>query len=193
MKLLIVSIGLLLCSAHAAQPAAPKFLPIDEKINVDFPNESRRAIVRNVADLFGLNLVLPEDFPDDKTSIKLRGVNWREIFDATFTASGYIYVVRSNLVLVMPRSDPREEIFALRDATQESIDENLKLREAIKRLLGSDQLTHETRGGISRLLADPHKCGDELLKMLPKKRPNQALQPNADAARSADEALPPRG
>jgi hypothetical protein len=178
MKLIIVSILLLLCSVSAAPSGAPGPLPVDAKINVDFPNESRRAIVRNVADLFGLNLVLPEDFPDDKTSIKLRQVNWREIFDATFTACGYIYVVRSNLVLVMPRSDPREEIFALRDATQEAIDENLKLREAMKRLLGSD-LTHETRGAISRLLADPHQCGDELLKVLPKKRPNQSPEPTA--------------
>jgi type IV pilus assembly protein PilQ len=54
----------------------------DETISVDFPDEEIRTILRNVADLYDLNLVIPDTLQGN-TSIKLRNVTWDEVFDVT--------------------------------------------------------------------------------------------------------------
>ncbi|HQF40629.1 MAG TPA: hypothetical protein PK322_16055, partial [Opitutaceae bacterium] len=49
--------------APAAPAATPSTVSLGEKkdlISVDFPNEEIRTILRNVADMFELNLVVPE-------------------------------------------------------------------------------------------------------------------------------------
>src|SRR5216684_3049074 len=61
---------------------APKLIVTQgtkDTLSVDFPNEDIRTILRNVADLFELNLVVPDTLTG-KTSIKLRDVTWRQIF-----------------------------------------------------------------------------------------------------------------
>src|SRR6185312_15429379 len=50
-----------------------------DTLSVDFPDEEIRNVLRNVADLFELNLVIPDTL-QGKTSIKLRDVTWRQIF-----------------------------------------------------------------------------------------------------------------
>ncbi|MCC5022899.1 MAG: hypothetical protein J6386_08935 [Candidatus Synoicihabitans palmerolidicus] len=65
-------------------PAAPTVVIADEVtassvsmgnevLSVDFPDKEIRNILRNVADLFELNLVIPDTWPGN-TSIKLRDV-----------------------------------------------------------------------------------------------------------------------
>ncbi len=51
-----------------------------DTLSVDFPDEEIRNILRNVADLFELNLVIPDTLQGN-TSIKLRDVTWRQIFE----------------------------------------------------------------------------------------------------------------
>src|SRR5882724_426704 len=46
-----------------------------DTLSVDFPDEEIRTVLRNVADLFELNLVIPDTL-QGKTSIKLRDVTW---------------------------------------------------------------------------------------------------------------------
>ena len=50
-----------------------------DTLSVDFPDEDIKTILRNVADLFELNIVVPDTLVG-KTSIKLRDVSWRQIF-----------------------------------------------------------------------------------------------------------------
>ena len=45
----------------------------EETISVDFPDEDVRTILRNVADLFDLNVVIP-DALQGRTSVKLRNI-----------------------------------------------------------------------------------------------------------------------
>ncbi|HBM85626.1 MAG TPA: hypothetical protein DD423_02365, partial [Opitutae bacterium] len=52
----------------------------EETISVDFPDEDVRTILRNVADLFDLNLVVPDTL-QGRTSVKLRNITWRQVFE----------------------------------------------------------------------------------------------------------------
>jgi type IV pilus assembly protein PilQ len=69
-------------------------------LSVDFPDEDIRTILRNVADLFELNLVIP-DALQGKTSIKLHDVTWRQIFEVVLTPVGYTYVDEAGIIKVV--------------------------------------------------------------------------------------------
>ncbi len=71
-----------------------------DKLSVDFPDEDVRTILRNVAELFELNLVVPDTL-QGKTSIKLRDVTWRQIFQVVLAPVGYTYVEEGNIITVV--------------------------------------------------------------------------------------------
>jgi type IV pilus assembly protein PilQ len=71
-----------------------------DTLSVDFPDEDIRTILRNVADLFELNLVIPETL-QGKTSIKLRDVSWRQIFEVILTPVGYTYIEQGSIIKVV--------------------------------------------------------------------------------------------
>src|SRR6476620_8373571 len=72
---------------EAVRPAAPKAKDGKETLSVDFPDEDIVNILRNVADLFELNIVIPPSL-QGKASIKLRDVTWRQIFVSVLTPVG---------------------------------------------------------------------------------------------------------
>ena len=55
-----------------------------DMISVDFPNAEIRTVLRNVADLYMLNIVIPEGL-QGTTSIKLRDVSWKQIFSVVLS------------------------------------------------------------------------------------------------------------
>lgn len=71
-----------------------------DTLSVDFPDEDVRNILRNVADLFELNLVIPEEL-QGKASIKLRDVTWRQIFQVVLDPVGYTYIEEGNIIKVV--------------------------------------------------------------------------------------------
>lgn len=71
----------------------------EETISVDFPDEDVRTILRNVADLFELNLVIPDTL-QGRTSIKLRNITWRQVFEVVLDPFGYTYVEDRNIIRV---------------------------------------------------------------------------------------------
>jgi type II secretory pathway component GspD/PulD (secretin) len=71
-----------------------------ETLSVDFPDDEVRNILRNVADLFELNLVIPDTL-QGKTSVKLRDVTWRQIFKVVLNPVGYTYVEEGNIIRVV--------------------------------------------------------------------------------------------
>ena len=90
-------------SASGAATPAPTTVALSEKkdlISVDFPNEEVRTILRNVADMFELNLVVPETL-QGRTSIKLRNVTWRQIFREVLTPVGYTFMEDENIIRVV--------------------------------------------------------------------------------------------
>ena len=71
-----------------------------DMISVDFPNEEIRTVLRNVADLYMLNIVIPEEL-QGTTTIKLRDVSWRQIFDVVLEPIGYTYVEEGNIIQII--------------------------------------------------------------------------------------------
>src|SRR5450432_2483344 len=76
--------------APAPADSAPKpaLVRAKDTLSVDFPDEEIRTVLRNVADLFELNLVIPDTL-QGKTSVKLRDVTWRQIFKVVLEPVGY--------------------------------------------------------------------------------------------------------
>jgi type IV pilus assembly protein PilQ len=80
----------------------------DETISVDFPNEEIRTILRNVADMYDLNLVIPETLTGT-TSIKLRNVTWKQVFQVVLEPVGFTYMVDNNIVKIKSRQEMTTE------------------------------------------------------------------------------------
>jgi type IV pilus assembly protein PilQ len=94
----------------AAEEPAPVSVASTGKdtLSVDFPDEEIRTILRNVADLFELNLVIPDTLQGN-TSIKLREVTWRQIFQVILSPIGYTFVEDGNIIKVVSQTSLAEE------------------------------------------------------------------------------------
>ena len=71
----------------------------EETISVDFPDEDVRTILRSVADLYDLNLVIPDGL-QGRTSIKLRSITWDQVFEVVLDPLGYTFIEDRNIILV---------------------------------------------------------------------------------------------
>lgn len=79
-----------------------------DTLSVDFPDEEIRNILRNVADLFELNLVIPDTLQGN-TSIKLRDVTWRQIFEVVLGPVGFTFVEEGNIIKVVSQESLLQE------------------------------------------------------------------------------------
>jgi type II secretory pathway component GspD/PulD (secretin) len=113
-------------AAPAVTPAAEPAVPVaavsrdKDTLSVDFPDEDIKTILRNVADLFELNLVVPDTLTG-KTSIKLRDVTWEQIFQVVLSPVGYSYVKEGNIIKIVSnellQQEPGStEVFVLNNA-----------------------------------------------------------------------------
>ncbi len=84
----------------ATAPAAAEAPKAKDTLSVDFPDEDVRSILRNVADLFELNIVIPDTL-QGRTSIKLRDVTWRQIFSVVLTPVNYTFIEEGNIIKVI--------------------------------------------------------------------------------------------
>jgi len=80
--------------------SAPVFTKSKDTLSVDFPDEEVRTILRNVADLFELNLVIPDTL-QGRTSLKLRDVTWRQIFQVILSPVGYTFIEDGNIIKIV--------------------------------------------------------------------------------------------
>ncbi|MDP2138754.1 MAG: secretin N-terminal domain-containing protein [Candidatus Didemnitutus sp.] len=128
----------LLASAHAQTESTPTEVTVvgaapvqgtamrdRDTLSVDFPDEDIRTILRNVADLFELNLVVPDTLVG-RTSIKLRDVTWRQIFQVVLSQASYTYVEEGNIIKVVSNEsltlEPvSTEVFILNNAKAQDI------------------------------------------------------------------------
>lgn len=107
-------------SVEGADPAAAPVTRDKDTLSVDFPDEDIKTILRNVADLFELNLVVPDTLTG-KTSIKLRDVTWEQIFTVVLSPVGYTYVKEGNIIKIVSnellQQEPgTTEVFILNNA-----------------------------------------------------------------------------
>jgi len=100
-------------------------LESSELTTVNYPNEEIRTVLRNVADLYSLNIVIPETLVG-ATSIKLRDVSWKQIFNVVLDPVGYTYVEEGSIIKVVSRDSlnfepPTTEIFMINYAEASEI------------------------------------------------------------------------
>ncbi len=76
----------------------------EETISVDFPDEDVRTILRNVADLFDLNVVIP-DVLQGRTSVKLHNITWRQVFEVVLEPLDFTYVEDRNIIRIKSIAD----------------------------------------------------------------------------------------
>ena len=79
-----------------------------DTLSVDFPDEDIRNILRNVADLFELNIIMP-DALQGKTTIKLRDVTWRQIFESVLQPVGFTYIEDGNIIKIVSNESLLQE------------------------------------------------------------------------------------
>ena len=92
----------------AAAPSKTKDSAGHDTLSVDFPDEEIRNILRNVAELFDLNIVVPETL-QGKTSVKLHDVTWHQIFQVVLTPVGYTYVEDGNIIKIVSNESLTQE------------------------------------------------------------------------------------
>jgi type IV pilus assembly protein PilQ len=79
-----------------------------DTLSVDFPDEDIRNILRNVADLFELNIIMPDTL-QGKTTIKLRDVTWRQIFQSVLTPVNFTYIEDGNIIKIVSNESLLQE------------------------------------------------------------------------------------
>ena len=106
--------------AHTVVTTKTKDSSGKDTLSVDFPDTDIREILRNVADLFELNLVMPDTL-QGKASIKLRDVTWRQIFEVVLKQVGYTFIEKDNIVKIVSLNDLQNEPFSTRTFTFENV------------------------------------------------------------------------
>lgn len=112
-------------TVEGAEPTAAAVSRDRDTLSVDFPDEEIRTILRNVADLFELNLVVPDTLTG-KTSIKLRDVTWRQIFQVVLSPVGYTYIEEGNIIKIVSNDTLLQEpvstdVFIINNAKAEDL------------------------------------------------------------------------
>ena len=75
-----------------------------ETISVDFPEEDVRDIIRSVADLYELNVVIPDSLAGS-VSLKLRDVTWQQVFDVVLEPLNFTYLTEGNIIKIKSRDE----------------------------------------------------------------------------------------
>lgn len=73
-------------------------------ISVDFPNENVLTIIKNVAELYQLNIVIPEELGSYMIGIRMRAVDWSEVFDHCLSRVGYEWYQKDNVIYIVKDS-----------------------------------------------------------------------------------------
>jgi type IV pilus assembly protein PilQ len=89
----------------------------EETFSIDFNEEEARAILRSIADLYRLNVVIPETLRG-MVSIKLHDVTWQEAFRSVLEPLGFAYIQDGKIIKIKSRAEIETEpmetrVFAL--------------------------------------------------------------------------------
>ncbi|MCX6953747.1 MAG: hypothetical protein NTV51_16470 [Verrucomicrobia bacterium] len=79
-----------------------------DSVSVDFRDQDIRDILANVADLFEINLVMPETL-QGKQTIKLRDVTWRQIFTNVLAPVNYTFIEDGNIIKIVSNESLTQE------------------------------------------------------------------------------------
>jgi type IV pilus assembly protein PilQ len=163
-------------SAPPVQPAAPKpdlvitpdaLAPTVAKgkdtLSVDFEDQDNRTVLRNVADLFELNVVIPDTLTG-KSSIKLRDVTWRQIFQVVLSPVGYTFIEEGNIIKVVNQDALAQEPLTTEVFTLNYAKADAATITAITSLLSKDGKIIPDNRTNSLIITDR---GSQMLKLRP--------------------------
>jgi len=92
------------------------FAAPEERQTIDYENEDIRKVIRDVADRFELNVVIPETL-QGRASVKLRDVTWPQVYHVLLTPVGYTFSPEDNIIKIVPLNydalRPREQSSSL--------------------------------------------------------------------------------
>jgi len=88
----------------------------DETISLNVDDQEIRVILRNIAELFELNLVIPDDL-SGRTSLNLKDVTWQQVFNIVLEEKGYSWQEVNGIIRIRKgtstdtgEEDPRVKI-----------------------------------------------------------------------------------
>ncbi|MCS6246996.1 MAG: hypothetical protein H2173_05800 [Opitutus sp.] len=147
----VVVLAAAVAPAVAAVPAAV-VAPVTatrskDTSDVDFPDEEIRVILRNIADLYELNLVVPDTL-QGRTSLKLHEVTWRQIFQVVLSPVGYSFAEDGNIIKIVSLDMLAQEPFV----TQSVILDNVaagSIEPLVKSNLSPAQAATATAPGVA--------------------------------------------
>jgi type IV pilus assembly protein PilQ len=70
-----------------------------ETISLNVDDQEIRVILRNIAELFELNLVVPDTL-QGRTSLNLRDVTWQQVFDIVLEQKGYSWTSENGIIRI---------------------------------------------------------------------------------------------
>ncbi|HZZ20741.1 MAG TPA: secretin N-terminal domain-containing protein [Opitutaceae bacterium] len=95
-------------SVKDTNAAGVKSAPGKDTLTVDFADEEIRSILRDVAELFDLNMVIPDTL-QGKTTVKLHDVTWHQILQVVLTPVGYTFIEDGNIIKVVSNESVNQE------------------------------------------------------------------------------------
>jgi hypothetical protein len=121
-RLLLALLTTLVCYAQTPPEAAP-LQRKEQTFSIDYSDIEIGTLLRDVADRFDLNLVIPDTLRGT-TSIKLREVNWRQAFNIVLNPVGYTFVEEGNIVKVLTIEDYRSKDLMVKHGDHDSAGED---------------------------------------------------------------------
>lgn len=89
-------------------PASAALTDADRIPFIDYQDTDIRTIILEVAELYELNISVPETLTGS-TSIKLRNVTWRDLFDLVLGQVDFTYVEQNGIVRIVSRASLQTE------------------------------------------------------------------------------------
>lgn len=96
---------------HAGAPHGVKGIQRniqDDTFSLDFADEPIRNVIRYIADVYSLNVVIPESLSGN-VSLKLKDVNWPEVFKAVLDPAGFSYIQEGKIIKIKSLEDVKSE------------------------------------------------------------------------------------
>jgi type IV pilus assembly protein PilQ len=102
----------------------------DDQVSVDFLKEDIKSVLRYVAELYDLNIVVPDNL-EGSVSLRLRSVSWESVLESILAPLGCTYVKIKNIIQIRKIEDVEKEpkvteSFLLKYSEAKKVAEELK-------------------------------------------------------------------
>jgi len=104
----LVVVFIVICCGALADTAPQSELAKPKTISIDMPNASIQGALREIADRFEINVVIPDTL-NGKISIKMQDVTWQQAFSNILGPVGYTYVEAGDIIKIVSQKPTSPE------------------------------------------------------------------------------------